>query len=38
VEAILDGRQPPVLTLERLLDNLPLDWASQREALSLIHT
>ena len=38
VEAILHGRQPPTLTLERLLENLPLDWAAQREALSLIHT
>ncbi len=33
VEAILQGRQPSELTLDRLLDNLPLDWAKQREAL-----
>lgn len=34
VQAILDGRQPPELTLERLLQALPLDWAAQREVLS----
>ena len=36
VEAILQGRQPPELTLDRLLDDLPLDWAEQREALGPI--
>jgi len=36
VEAILQGRQPAELTLERLLDDLPLDWAAQREALGPI--
>jgi DNA invertase Pin-like site-specific DNA recombinase len=36
VEAILQGRQPPELTLDRLLENLPLDWAAQREALGPI--
>jgi hypothetical protein len=36
VEAILHGRQPPELTLKRLLDDLPLDWAAQREALGPI--
>jgi hypothetical protein len=33
VEAILQGRQPPELTLDRLCKNLPLDWGAQREAL-----
>jgi site-specific DNA recombinase len=30
IEAILDGRQPSELTLERLLKKLPVDWAEQR--------
>jgi DNA invertase Pin-like site-specific DNA recombinase len=34
VEAILQGRQPPGLTLDRLCKNMLLDWAAQREALS----
>ena len=33
VEAILQGRQPPELTLDRLCKNLPVDWGAQREAL-----
>jgi site-specific DNA recombinase len=33
VEAILDGRQPPELTLNQLCKNLPVDWGAQREAL-----
>jgi hypothetical protein len=35
VEAMLDGRQPPALTLRKLLDDtrLPLDWAEQRQRL-----
>lgn len=33
VEAILDGRQPPELTLNQLCKNLPMDWGAQREAL-----
>ncbi len=33
VEAILDGRQPPNLTLQSLRDQIPDDWASQRECL-----
>jgi len=36
VEAILHGHQPPELTLDRLLDDLPLDWAKQREAFGPI--
>ena len=31
VEAILDGRQPPELTLAGLCHTLPLDWAEQRK-------
>jgi len=30
-EAILDGRQPPTLTVERLRDPIPLDWNEQRK-------
>ena len=30
--AILDGRQPPDLTLDELLDNLSPDWSDQRQA------
>jgi hypothetical protein len=35
VEAMLDGRRPPTLTLRKLLDDtrLPLDWAEQRQNL-----
>jgi site-specific DNA recombinase len=33
VEAILDGRQPPDLTLNQLCKHLPVDWGAQREAL-----
>ena len=33
VEAILQGRQPPQLTLARLCRNLPLDWTEQHRAL-----
>jgi site-specific DNA recombinase len=33
VEAILDGRQPPDLTLEKLRQRLPLDWVAQRKRL-----
>jgi hypothetical protein len=31
VEAILEGRQPLALTVERLRDPIPLDWAEQRK-------
>ena len=31
VEAILEGRQPSDLELQRLLQGLPLTWAEQRE-------
>jgi hypothetical protein len=35
IEAIVEGRQPPELTANKLVrvKNLPIDWASQREAL-----
>ena len=31
VEAILDGRQPPALTLARLMKPFPVEWERQRE-------
>jgi len=31
VEAILEGRQPPQLTVEKLRFGAPLLWAEQRE-------
>ncbi len=33
VEAILDGRQPPYLTLQSLRGEIPDEWASQRGSL-----
>ena len=33
VEAILDGRQPSDLTLDKLLENIPLTWDCQRSTL-----
>ncbi len=33
VDTILQGRQPPELTIELALKNLSLNWAKQREAL-----
>jgi site-specific DNA recombinase len=35
VTAILNGRHPPQLTANRLMDDtrLPLDWSTQRELL-----
>ncbi|QYX58056.1 hypothetical protein K1T73_06705 [Roseovarius sp. SCSIO 43702] len=35
VEAILEGRQPPDLTLESLRAPFPMDWSSQRALLWL---
>ena len=35
VEAILDGRQVPGISMSRLLDPFPLEWAEQREQLHL---
>ena len=31
VEAILDGRQPPALSLARLMKPFPLEWERQRK-------
>ena len=31
IEAILDGRQPPQLTLARLMKPFPLQWERQRK-------
>jgi site-specific DNA recombinase len=33
VEAILDGRQPPDLTFQKLTKQVPLSWVEQREQL-----
>ncbi len=33
VEALLEGRQPPELTLQKLLYRLPSDWTEQRRVL-----
>jgi hypothetical protein len=33
VEVILDGHQPKQLTVQRLLEKLPMDWAEQRKVL-----
>lgn len=35
IEAILDGRQGPEVTLKKLLDQFPLSWHDQREILGL---
>jgi len=34
VEAILDGKQGPEMTLARLLEPFPADWPEQRQSLS----
>jgi site-specific DNA recombinase len=33
LEAILDGRQPPDLTFDKLTRNRPLRWSDQRQQL-----
>lgn len=38
VEAILDGRQPEDLTLDRLVARIPLDWEEQRKQLGFPHS
>ena len=35
VEAILDGRQPPSLSMEVLRDQFPVDWQGQLAALGM---
>ena len=37
VEAILDGRQPADLTLQKLCRAVPMSWAEQRRCLGLKH-
>jgi site-specific DNA recombinase len=32
-EAILEGRQPPDMTLDTLMGDLPADWGRQRKQL-----
>jgi hypothetical protein len=34
VETILDGRQPPTMTLAALMTSFPVAWAQQAEAVS----
>ena len=38
VEAILDGRHPPNLTVRKLWHDLPADWAEQRKCLGFPST
>ena len=33
IDAILDGRQPPTLQLDRLLKPTPVEWGTQRSSL-----
>jgi len=35
VEAILDGKQGPEVTLTRVLEPLPVEWAAQRQGFNL---
>ena len=35
VERILEGRQPPELTLNRLFSDIPMDWAEQRRIFGI---
>jgi len=37
IEAILDGRQPSDLTVQKLLIDMPLDWAEQRKQLRFVN-
>ena len=38
VETILEGQQPPEITVEHLFDHLPMDWAEQRRMFGLLDT
>jgi len=38
VEAILDGQQPPDLTVRKLWGDIPTDWAEQRKRLGFLST
>ena len=35
MEMILEGRQPPELTLNTLFNNIPTDWAEQRRVFGI---
>ena len=35
MELILEGRQPPELTLNRLFNDIPMDWAEQRRVFGI---
>lgn len=35
VEMIIDGRQPPTLTMDKLMQMFPLEWQEQRQSLAL---
>ncbi|HEY2392375.1 MAG TPA: recombinase family protein [Candidatus Angelobacter sp.] len=37
IEAILEGRQPADLTVQKLLRALPMDWAEQRKRLNFVN-
>jgi hypothetical protein len=37
VEAILEGRQPAELTVQKLLRGLPMSWMEQRKRLGLLN-
>jgi hypothetical protein len=37
VEMILDGQQPPEMTLATLLEPFPVEWEGQRNVLVLAH-
>jgi site-specific DNA recombinase len=36
IETILEGRQPVDLTLDKMLDRLPMSWAEQRKKLGFV--
>jgi len=36
VEAVLDGRQGPELTLARLLEPFPVEWADQNQITQIL--
>jgi hypothetical protein len=38
VEAILDGRQEPEMTLEKVMEPLPVDWEDQKRSIHGGHT
>jgi len=38
VEMILEGRQPPDRSVEKLFDHLPMDWVEQRRLFGILDT